>query len=131
MGVHNNTPSLPYTLSWIAEGKKLIDLTIVPKFYDNKEGFLADCKTLAALMTTSMQFYNLPELPELLDLAQNLLSSACIQKQQQHDGQLLALQLRYPEQYIYKWFDEDIDNIICYVCPRDILDKQWRIGLPQ
>ena len=72
-------------------------------------------------------FLNLPKIP---DLAQNPLSFVCICKQQQQDKQLLALQLKYPNQYIYKSLDEDVEDIICYV-RQGSPDKQWRIALPQ
>ena len=51
-------------------------------------------------------------------------------RQQQYE-QLLALQVKYPEQYIYKSLDKDVDDIICYVSPGDNPDEQWRIALPQ
>jgi hypothetical protein len=44
---------------------------------------------------------------------------------------LLALQVKYPDQYIYKSLDEDVDDIVCYVCQGDNPAKQWRIELPQ
>ena len=71
---------------------------------------------------------NLPEIP---DPAQNPLSFTCICEQQQQDEQLLDLQVKYPEQYIYKSLDEDVDDIICYVRQGDDPDEQWRIALPQ
>jgi hypothetical protein len=71
---------------------------------------------------------NLPEIP---DPAQNPLSFACIREQQQQDEQLLALQAKYPDQYIYKSLDKDVENIICYVRQGDSPDEQCRIALPQ
>jgi len=71
---------------------------------------------------------NLPDIP---DLAQNPLSFACIHEQQQQDEQLLALQAKYPKQYIYKSLDKDIKDIICYVHQGDGPNKQWHIDLPQ
>jgi len=71
---------------------------------------------------------NLPKIP---DPAQTPLSFTCIVEQQKQDKQLLALQVKYPDQYIYKSVDEDIDDIICYVRQGDGPDEQWRIALPQ
>jgi hypothetical protein len=71
-------------------------------------------------------YLNLPEIP---DPAQNLVSFSCICKQKQQDEQLLALQVKHPEQYIYKSLDKDVDDTICYVQPGDNPDKQWE--LPQ
>jgi hypothetical protein len=39
--------------------------------------------------------------------------------------------MKYPEQYIYKSLDKDVDDIISYVRPGDNPDKQWCISLPQ
>jgi hypothetical protein len=47
------------------------------------------------------------------DLAQHPLSFTCIREQQQQDEQLLALQVKHPDKYIYKSLDEDVDDIIC------------------
>ena len=122
------------TPSQIAEGKKLVEPAIVSDNKDNEEGFLASCKDSGCL---DEDIYNIFEcylnLPEIPDPAQNPLSFSCIHEQQQQDEQLLALQVKYPEQYmyIYKSLDEDVDDIICYVRPGDNPDEQWRIALLQ
>ena len=99
---------------------------------DDNEGFLATCKDSGCL---DNDIYNIFEcylnLPEIPDLAQIPLRFACIHKQQQQDEQLLALQVKYPQQYIYKSLDKDVDDIICDVHPGDNPDEQWRITLPQ
>jgi hypothetical protein len=59
------------------------------------------------------------------------LSFACIREQQQQDEQFLALQAKYPDQYIYKSLDKDVEDIICYVHQGDSPDEQWHIALPQ
>ncbi len=120
------------TPSQITEVKKLVEQTVVSDDEDNKEGFLTECKDSGCL---DKDIYNIFEcylnLSEIPDLVQNPLSFSCMRKQQQEDEQLLALQVKYPEQYIYKSLDEDVDDIICYVCPGDNPDKQWHITLPQ
>jgi hypothetical protein len=120
------------TPSQIAEGKKLVEPAVVSDDEDDDEGFLASCEASGCL---DEDIYNIFEcylnLPEIPDPAQNPLSFACIREQQQQDEQLLALQVKYPQQYIYKSLDEDVDDIICYVRPGDTPDEQWRIALPQ
>ena len=120
------------TPSQIAEGKKLVEPAVVSDDEDDDEGFLASCEASGCL---DEDIYNIFEcylnLPEIPDPAQNPLSFACIREQQQQDEQLLALQVKYPQQYIYKSLDEDVDDIICYVHPGDTPDEQWRIALPQ
>jgi hypothetical protein len=120
------------TPSQIAEGKKLVEPAVVSDDEDDDDGFLASCEASGCL---DEDIYNIFEcylnLPEIPDPAQNPLSFACIREQQQQDEQLLALQVKYPEQYIYKSLDEDVDDIICYVRPGDNPDEQWRIALPQ
>jgi hypothetical protein len=59
------------------------------------------------------------------------LSFSSICQQQQQDEQLLTLQVKYPEQYIYKSLDKDVDDITCYVRPGDNPDEQCHITLPQ
>ena len=120
------------TPSQIVEGKKLGEPTIVLDDKDDEDGFLATCKNSGCL---DDDIYNIFEcylnLPKIPDLVQNPLSFACIREQQQQDEQLLALQAKYPEQYIYKSLDKDVDDIICYLRPGDSPDEQWRIALPQ
>jgi hypothetical protein len=93
---------------------------------------LASCKNSGCLdediYTIFEYYFNLPEIP---DLSKSPLSFPCICKQQQQDEQLLALQLKYPDQYIYKSLDQDVDDITCYVHQGDNPDKQWQIALPQ
>ena len=120
------------TPSQIAEGKKLIEPVVVSDEEDDKEGLLTECRDSGCL---DKDIYNIYEcylnLPKIPDPAQNPLSFFCICKQQQQDDQLLALQVKYPEQYIYKSLDKDVDDIICYIPPGDNPDEQWRIALPQ
>ena len=117
------------TRSQIAEGKKLIEPAIVSDDEVHEDGFLASCEKSGCLdedIYVIFECYlNLPEIP---DPTQNPLSFACISKQQQQDEHLLALQVKYPDQYIYKSLDEDVDDIICYVFQGNNADKQWCIA---
>ena len=93
-----------------------VEPAIVSNEKDNKDGFLATCKNSGCL---DDDIYNIFEcylnLPKIPDPAQNPLSFACIREQQQQDEQLLALQAKYPDQYIYKSLDKHVKDIICYV----------------
>ena len=57
----------------------------------------------------------LPQLSWYHILKQNPLSYEYLHEKQQADEQLLALQQKYPEQYINMNLDDDVDDIICYV----------------
>ena len=45
--------------------------------------------------------------------------------------QLLALQVKYPDQYIYKSLDKNFESIICYLCKGVSPNEQWHIPLHQ
>ena len=61
---------------------------------------------------------------------QNPLSYEYLHEKQQADKQLLALQQKYPEQYINMNLDDDVDDIICYVKQGQDPNSQWKIALP-
>jgi hypothetical protein len=119
------------TPSQIAEGKKLVELAIVSDDEDDDEGFLASCEDSGCL---DEDIYNIFEcylnLPKIPNPAQNPLSLACIREQQQQDKQLLALQVKYPQQYVYKSLDEDVEDILCYVHPGDNPDAMTNCLAP-
>ena len=48
---------------------------------------------------------------------------------QQQDKQLLALQVKYPDNYVNLQLDKDIDDIICY--KKDSIQHNWKIVLPK
>ncbi len=54
---------------------------------------------------------------------------AHIHELQQQDEQLLALQVKYPDNYINLQLDDDIDDIICY--KKDPTQPNWKIVLPE
>jgi hypothetical protein len=61
---------------------------------------------------------------------QNPLSYDYLCEKQEADEQLLALQQKYPEQYINMNLDNDVGDIICYVKPGNHPVKQWKIASP-
>ena len=69
----------------------------------------------------------------LFELARgrNPLNFEHIREQQQADTQLLALQAKYPQQYVNLSLDDSIDTIICYVKQGDNPNTKWRIALPE
>jgi hypothetical protein len=48
---------------------------------------------------------------------------------QQQDKQLLALQVKYPDNYVNLQLDDDDDNIICY--KKDPAQPIWKIAMPE
>ncbi len=48
---------------------------------------------------------------------------------QQQDKQLLALQVKYPDNYVNLQLDEGVDDIICY--KKDPTQPNWKIALPE
>ncbi len=52
-------------------------------------------------------------LPESNWPDQNPLNYAHIHEQQQEDNKLLALQVEYPENYVYMDLDDNVNDIIC------------------
>jgi hypothetical protein len=105
------------TLSQIAEGKKLIEPAIVLKTKMRKTGFSHHAKTPLSRRRHLQRFWMLSESAQDPRSGTNPLSFSSTCKQQQQDKQLLALQVKYPEQYIYKSLDKDADDITCYVRP--------------
>jgi len=83
------------------EGMKLIEPVIVSGDEGDEEAFLADCNYSGILdddINVMLEcFINLIEIP---DHVHNPLSFDCIYKQQQQDQKLLALQAKYPAQYV-------------------------------
>ena len=67
-------------------------------------------------------------IPEQDSPEDNPLNYWYISQQQQVDDRLLTRQEKYLIQYIYKSFDDDVDDIIWYVQPTDN-KHQWRIAL--
>ncbi len=53
-------------------------------------------------------------LPDTSHLDENPLNYAHIHELQQQDEQLLALQVKYPDNYVNLQLDDDVNDIICY-----------------
>lgn len=69
--------------------------------------------------------FNLPE-SDLPDW--NLLNCAHIHEQQQQDGKLLALQVKYPENCVSMDMEDEFNDIICY--KKGPIKDGWKIALP-
>jgi hypothetical protein len=52
-----------------------------------------------------------------------------IRELQQQDEQLLALQVKYPDNYVNLQLDDDVDDIIWY--KKDPTQPKWKIVLPE
>jgi hypothetical protein len=69
-------------------------------------------------------------LPDTLHLDDNPLNYAYIcELLQQQDNQLLALQVKYPDNYVNPQLDDDDDDIICY--KKDPTQPNLKILLPE
>ena len=103
------------TPAQLAEGKNLVEPAVVSYDKDEDEAFFVDQLQSGVLdediMNSLERYLNLPdsENPE-----QNPLSFAYIREQQQADAKLLAVQQKFPNNYIYKCLDDEVDDIICY-----------------
>jgi hypothetical protein len=60
---------------------------------------------------------------------ENPLSYAHIYELQQQDKQLLALQVKYPYNYVNLLLDDNLNDIIC--CKKDPTQPNWKIALPE
>jgi len=72
----------------------------------------------------------LPQLSTYIISGTEPLSYEHLHEKLETDEQLLALQQKYPEQYINMNLDDDVGDIICYVIPGNDPAKQWKIALP-
>ncbi len=68
-------------------------------------------------------------LPDTPHPDENPLNYAHICELQQQDKQLLALQVKYPVNYVNLQLDEDVDDIICY--KKDPTQPNWKSALPE
>jgi hypothetical protein len=116
------------TPAQITVGKSLIDPAVVS---DDKDELYFLEQEYAGLnddeiWQTLECYLNLPEMPHP-DC--NPLNYTHICAQQRQDEKRLALQARYPDNYINLQLDDNIDNIICY--KKDPAQDNWKIALPE
>ncbi len=109
------------------EGKKLIEPAEVSieeedktYFLDQKYSGLCDEDAWESIEC----YLNLPDTPHP---DENPLNYAHIRELQQQDEQLLALQVKYPDNYVNLQLDDNIDDIICY--KKDPTQPNWKIVL--
>ena len=57
----------------------------------------------------------------------NLLNYAQICEQLQQDEKLLALPVKYPDNYVNLQVDDEVDNIVCH--KKDTAQDNWKIAL--
>ncbi len=102
------------TPAQIAEGKKLVEPAEVSNKAEDK-AYLLDQEHSGLYDNEVWEciecYLNLPENPHP---DKNPLNYAHICELQQHDKQLLALQVKYPGNYVNLQLDDDINDIICY-----------------
>jgi hypothetical protein len=112
------------TPAQIAEEKKLVEPAEVSIEEDDKTYFLDE--EYFGLYNENVWeciecYLNLPDTPHP---DENPLNYAHIRKLQQQDEQLLALQVKYPDNYVNLQLDDDIDDIICY--KKDPTQPNWK-----
>jgi hypothetical protein len=98
----------------IAEGKKLVEAAEVSNEEEDKAFFLD--QEYSGLYDEDIWeciecYLDLPDTPHP---DENPLNYAHICELQQHDKQLLALQVKYPDNYVNLQLDDNVDDIICY-----------------
>ena len=121
--------SIPFL---ITEKKRLKEPAIVSDGEDEEGAFLADCDTLAFFVLTSTPYLSATSIclrPQIWHRTHWALPAYINSSSKTNN--LLTLQAKYSEQYVYKFLNEDLNNIIRDVNPRDNPDKQCHIALPQ
>ena len=114
----------------LAEGKNLVESN--PEYDDEDDNLYFFDQSYTGVhddyIFSILECYlNLPEMehPE-----RNPLNYEYIREQQQADDQLLKLQRKYPNNYINKCLDDNVDDIICYVKDHNNPYEIWKIALP-
>jgi hypothetical protein len=102
------------TPAQITEGKKLAEPAEVSNEEEDKAYFLD--QEYSGLYDDDIWeciecYLNLPDTPHT---DENPFNYARICELQQQDQQLLALQLKYPDNYVNLQFNDNVDDIICY-----------------
>ena len=119
------------TPAQLAEGKNLVEPAVVSDDEDANAYFLD--QLYSGLHDDDIYdcFECYLNLPETENPEQNPLSYHHIREQQQADNKLLSLKDKYPNNYIYKCLDDNVEDIICYVKDHDDPTTQWKIALPE
>jgi hypothetical protein len=117
------------TPAQIIEGKKLVEPVEVSIEEEDKAYFLH--QEHSGLYDEDVWeciecYLNLPDTPHP---DENPLNYAHIHELHQQDKQLLALQVKYSDNYVNLQLDEDVDDIICY--KKDPTQPSWKIALPE
>jgi hypothetical protein len=117
------------TPAQIAEGKKLVEPAEV-SIGEEDEAYFLD-QEYSGLYDEDIWeciacYLNLPDTPHP---DENPLNYAHIHELQQQDKQLLALQVKYPDNYVNLQLDGNVDDIICY--KEDPTQPNWKIALPE
>jgi hypothetical protein len=117
------------TPAQIAEGKKLVEPAEVSIEEEDKAYFLD--QEYSGLYDENVWkciecYLNLPDTPHP---DENPLNYAHICELQQQEEQLLALQVKYPDNYVNLQLDDNVDDIIC--CKKDPTQPDWKIALPE
>jgi hypothetical protein len=115
------------TPAQIAEGKKLVESAEVSNEEEDKAYFLDQeysCLYDEDIWECNECYLNLPDTPHL---AKNPLNYAHICELQQQDKQLLALQVKYPDNYVNLQLDDNINDIIC--SKKHHTQPNWKIAL--
>ena len=100
---------------------------------DEVDGYFIDDETEAFHNTVDYYGVSDPLIDEFLDcylnlpeidiLEENPLNFQLLAEKQQEDDYLLALQVRFPDQYVNKTHDPDVREIICYIKPGNLPTK--------
>jgi hypothetical protein len=117
------------TPAQIAEGKKLVELAEV-SIEEEDEAYFLD-QEYSGLYDEDVWkciecYLNLSDTPHPNE---NPLNYAHICELQQQDEKLLALQVKYLDNYVNLQLDEDVNGIICY--KKDPTQPNWKIALPK
>jgi hypothetical protein len=117
------------TSAQIVEGKKLVEPTEVSSKEEDKVYFLD--QEYSSLHNNDVWeciecYLNLPE---TLHPDENPLNYAHTHELQQQDKQLLALQVKYPDNYVNLQLDDDVNDIIFYT--KNPTQRNWKIALSE
>jgi hypothetical protein len=117
------------TPAQITEWKKLVEPAEVSNEEEDEAWFLD--KEYSGLYYDNVWeciecSFNLPDTPHP---DENPLNYAHIRELQQQDKQLLAPQVKYPDNYVNLQLDDNANNIICY--KKDPTQPNWKIVLPK